>query len=155
MKLNILVSRRNNHPWKVGFTYIYIFILILKHFYLKGKYFLQKIIRNALDTLVNKFNVNDKTSEFLSKAKEEVFENMWISMAEEMEAANKLDAKYFTIPDHVLLPSCFDQVKSYTEQNEEDLDKQLNVLKRTFLEVGSFLYVARTQKNCLKWFKYV
>ncbi|TMW43375.1 hypothetical protein DOY81_011546 [Sarcophaga bullata] len=101
---------------------------------LERKYFLQKIIRNALDAMLKKFNTEGETLNHLQKAKEEVFQNIWSSMYKEIEAASQLDKKYFTIPDHVLLPADFDHVKSYTEQDEQELDKQLEQLKTSFLE---------------------
>ncbi|XP_065364492.1 uncharacterized protein LOC135957635 [Calliphora vicina] len=105
-----------------------------EHCSLERKYFLHKILRSALDAMLNKFNVNEETSELLRNAKEEVFENIWKSMSDEIETANNLDRKYFTIPDHVLLPPYFDHVKQYTEQNEQELDAQLDMLKKSFLE---------------------
>lgn len=98
---------------------------------------MQKIIRNALDAMLKKFNTEGETLNHLQRAKEEVFQNIWSSMSQEIEAASQLDKKYFTIPDHVLLPADFDHVKSYTEQDEQDLDKQLEQLKTKFLEVSS------------------
>lgn len=90
--------------------------------------------------MVSKFNVSPETSKVLNEAKEEVFANIWSSMSAEIEAANKLDKEYFTIPDHVLLPPYFDHIKTYTEQNELELDKQLAMLKNNFLEVSFYFY---------------
>lgn len=113
--------------------YLPLFLRILTF---KGKHFLQKIVRNALDTLVKKFNAGEKTSELLLVAKEEIFENIWKTVNSENERLNNLDKKYFTIPDHVLLPQYFEHVKSYTEKDEQELDKNLEELKNTFLEVS-------------------
>ncbi|XP_023300735.2 uncharacterized protein LOC111682965 [Lucilia cuprina] len=118
---------------------------------LERKYFLQKILRNALDAMLSKFNASEETNECLRQAKEEVFKNIWLSMSDDMEAANNLDRKYFIIPDHVLLPQYFDHIK-YTEENEQELDKQLSLLKHNFLENSIMLASLKLENSQYKNF---
>ncbi|KAM7347099.1 mis12 isoform 1-T3 [Cochliomyia hominivorax] len=119
---------------------------------LERKYFMQKILRNALDAMVNKFDVSPETLELLKKAKEEVFENIWSSMSEEIEMANNLDKQYFTIPDHVLLAPYFDHIKTYTEEHEQEIDKQLCTFKKNFLENSVMLASLNLENSQCKAF---
>lgn len=86
--------------------------------------------------MVNKFDARQETLELLNEQKGKVFENIWESISEQIKAADHLDRKYFSVPDHVLLPAYFGHEKSYSEKEEQLLDNELEVLRKTFLEVS-------------------
>lgn len=67
--------------------------------------------------------------------KEGVFQNIWKSIAHQVEAADYLDNRNFTVSEHVLLPHYFDHVKTFSKSDEKQIDFQLQSQRKMFLEV--------------------
>ncbi|XP_061400053.1 uncharacterized protein LOC133335771 [Musca vetustissima] len=123
-----------------------------EHISIERKYFIKKILNLAIDHVLSKIVCSSETSEILEQHKNRIVQdimedasvNRFVTMAENM------DKKYFSVPDHVLLPPYFDHAKQYAESDEKEIDTQIEKYRKTFLENSLMLASLKIENSQYK-----
>ncbi|XP_075154295.1 mis12 [Haematobia irritans] len=123
-----------------------------EHVSVERRYYVKKIINNALDGILNKIVCSEVTNQRLLEEKDKVFQNIWQSIEDHVKHAEVLDKKYFSVPEHVLLPAYFDHEKSYSESDEKKIDEQIEMHKKAFLENSIMLASLKLENSQMEAF---
>ncbi|XP_005186455.3 uncharacterized protein LOC101888718 [Musca domestica] len=112
-----------------------------EHISIERKYFIKKILNLALDHVCSKIVCSPETSAILAQQKDDIVRNIMEdkSISRAIATAEKMDKKYFAVPDHVLLPPYFDHAKQYEDKDEKEIDDQIESHRKKFLENSMML----------------
>uniref|UniRef100_A0A1I8NTX5 Uncharacterized protein n=2 Tax=Stomoxys calcitrans TaxID=35570 RepID=A0A1I8NTX5_STOCA len=119
---------------------------------LERNYYVKKNINTALDGVIKKAECSEETNQYLLKIKDEVLKKIWLSIEGHMKAAEEMDKKYFSVPDHVLLPAYFDHVKTYSQADEKNIDDEIASHKKRFLENSIMITLLKMENSQHKKF---
>ncbi|XP_073834172.1 mis12 [Musca autumnalis] len=123
-----------------------------EHISIERKYFIKKILNLALDHVLSKIDCTKETSAILTQQKDGIVKDIISdkSINRSIQMVEKMDKKYFSVPDHVLLPPYFDHAKQYTEWDEKDIDDQIERYRKTFLENSLMLASLKLENSQYK-----
>lgn len=108
-------------------------------------YLIKKILNSVFDCVLKKIECSRETSQLFAKQKDDVVQAVMNSIGDHIKTCESLDKKYFSVPDHVLLPPYFDHAKSYTNSDEKQIDEEIQIHRSTFLEVCVYLNLKLNQ----------